>query len=601
MTQKDPKIAVVGCGYWGQNLVRNVAQIGHLAAVSDYSAETAKKFGAEYKVPAMTFEDILADKSIDGVVLATPAHLHAKMGGAALTAGKHVFVEKPLALNVDDAREMVELAASSGRTLMVGHLLQYHPAFEKTKELLKSGELGRLQYIYSNRLNFGKIRQEENVFWSFAPHDISMILSLTGQLPDTVHTEASYYLSRDVADTTITHMHFPNDVNAHIFVSWLHPFKEQKLVVIGTEGMLTFTDNEPWDKKLMLYKHKVVWKNGAPEPARADPIAIPLDQAEPLKNECQHFVDCIKKGGRANTDGAEGMRVLRVLNAAEESSKSGRTVSLSGLPAIRKSVAAAAPVQKPAAAPANVHESAYVDDGCEIGEGTKVWHFAHVLKGTRIGRNCSIGQNVMVGPDVTVGDQCKIQNNVSLYKGVHLGRGVFCGPSCVFTNVLNPRAMVERKDEFRETPVGEGATIGANATIVCGNKIGAYAMIGAGAVVTKDVPAHALMVGVPARQKGWVSHDGEILGDDLVCPRTGRSYVVDKKGGLIERKAGEAPRPAGKAADKSGAAAKAKKAQAKPAPKKAAAEKVQKKAAKKPAAKPAKTKQSSPKRKGKVA
>ena len=171
-----------------------------------------------------------------------------------------------------------------------------------------------------------------------------------------------------------------------------------------------------------------------------------------------------------------------------------------------------------------VHESAYVDDGVTIGKGTKIWHFSHILKNTRIGENVSIGQNVVIGPDVSVGDNCKIQNNVSLYKGVELERGVFCGPSCVFTNVLNPRAEIERKDEFRPTKVRRGATIGANATIVCGNELGEYCMIGAGSVVTKDVPAYALMVGVPARRRGWVSRAGEILGANLICPRTGERY-----------------------------------------------------------------------------
>jgi UDP-2-acetamido-3-amino-2,3-dideoxy-glucuronate N-acetyltransferase len=177
-----------------------------------------------------------------------------------------------------------------------------------------------------------------------------------------------------------------------------------------------------------------------------------------------------------------------------------------------------------------VHESAYVDEGCTIGEGSKVWHFCHVISGTHIGRNCSLGQNVMVGPDVTIGDGCKIQNNVSIYKGVTLGDNVFCGPACVCTNVLPPRAGVERKDEFANTPVGKGATIGANATIVCGHALGKYCTIGAGAVVTKDVPDHALMVGVPARRSGWVSRSGDLLGDDLICPRTGERYRETKNG-----------------------------------------------------------------------
>lgn len=173
-----------------------------------------------------------------------------------------------------------------------------------------------------------------------------------------------------------------------------------------------------------------------------------------------------------------------------------------------------------------IHESAYVDQPSEIGEGTKIWHFVHVLPGTRIGRDCVLGQNVMAGPDVTIGDNCRIQNNVSLYRGVTLEDGVFCGPSCVFTNVLTPRAEIERKEEFSATRVGRGATIGANATIVCGNSLGEYCMVAAGAVVTRDVPAYALVAGVPARRIGWVSRAGERLGDDLICPRTGERYAL---------------------------------------------------------------------------
>ena len=172
-----------------------------------------------------------------------------------------------------------------------------------------------------------------------------------------------------------------------------------------------------------------------------------------------------------------------------------------------------------------VHESAYVDAPVSIGAGSKIWHFAHVLPHTVIGKNCVLGQNVMAGPHVSIGDGCKIQNNVALYKGVTLEADVFCGPSCVFTNVLTPRAHVERKEEFAETIVGRGATIGANATIVCGNRLGAYCMIAAGTVVTKDVPAYALMAGVPARRIGWVGRAGDRLGADLICPRTAERYA----------------------------------------------------------------------------
>jgi len=172
-----------------------------------------------------------------------------------------------------------------------------------------------------------------------------------------------------------------------------------------------------------------------------------------------------------------------------------------------------------------VHESAWIDEDTEIGENSKIWHFAHILPHTRIGKNCILGQNVMAGPYVTIGDGCKVQNNVSIYKGVKLEQDVFCGPSCVFTNVLTPRANIERKDEFGKTLVKRGATIGANATIICGNTLGAFSMIAAGAVVTKDVPDYALMAGIPARRIGWVSREGERLGASLICPRTGENYI----------------------------------------------------------------------------
>jgi UDP-2-acetamido-3-amino-2,3-dideoxy-glucuronate N-acetyltransferase len=181
-----------------------------------------------------------------------------------------------------------------------------------------------------------------------------------------------------------------------------------------------------------------------------------------------------------------------------------------------------------------IHESAYVDDKVEIGAGSRIWHFSHILPGVKLGRNVIVGQNVMIGPDVTVGDSCKIQNNVSLYKGVTLEEGVFCGPSCVFTNVVNPRAEIERKSEFRPTLVKRGATIGANATIMCGHIIGEYAFIGAGAMVTDDVPAFALMTGVPAKRIGWMSRAGVKLGRDLACPQSARRYRETAPGVLEE-------------------------------------------------------------------
>ena len=245
-------IAVVGCGHWGKNLVRNFAELGALAAVCDPNAVLAQHYAKQYKVNNFSFTEIIKDAGIEGVVLAVPAPLHASLAVEAMTAGKHVYVEKPLAMNQIEARQMIDTSKDQGVQLMVGHLLQYHPVFIAVRELVSSGELGSLSYIYSNRLSFGKVRSEEDVIWSFAPHDISMILSLTGQETELVRTESASILQSNIADTATVHMTFASGLKAHIFVSWMHPYKEQKLVVIGESAMALFDDTQPWEQKLAL-------------------------------------------------------------------------------------------------------------------------------------------------------------------------------------------------------------------------------------------------------------------------------------------------------------------------------------------------------------
>lgn len=514
------KIAVIGCGYWGKNIVRNFYDLGVLSAICDNNQDIADKFAVEYKVSAKSFSEILHSADYSGVVIATPAEQHYGHAKDALSAGKHVFVEKPLALTIKQGEELCDIADRTDQVLMVGHLLQYHPVFQKLKDMVSKGELGRLQYIYSHRLNLGKVRREENILWSFAPHDISMILSLVGSEPEKINAIGSYHLHKYIADVTITNLSFHGGENAHIFVSWLHPFKEQKLVVVGEKAMAVFDDQQPWESKLIKYPHRIVWKENLPVPEKAEGIPVKINQSEPLKNECEHFLACIDGKEKCRTDGKEGLRVLRVLTAAEKSMTHHQHVFLNGGTGARTDI--------------YVHETAIVDQPCEIGSGTRIWHFSHVLKGSKIGRNCVIGQNVMIGPDVTIGEGCKLQNNVSIYKGVTLEDGVFCGPSCVFTNVNTPRAEIERKDEFLSTHVGRGATIGANATIVCGSNLGQYCFVAAGAVVTKDIPPHALVAGNPARRIGWVSHTGERLGPDLICQRSGRKYREKEKDCLEE-------------------------------------------------------------------
>jgi UDP-2-acetamido-3-amino-2,3-dideoxy-glucuronate N-acetyltransferase len=464
------------------------------------------------------------------VIIATPAETHFRLAREALLAGKHILVEKPLSLTEQEGQELVELAEQGQLTLMVGHILQYHPAITKLKGLIDIGELGKIQYLYSNRLNIGKIRTEENILWSFAPHDISAILMLLEEMPQSVCATGGNYLQHHIPDTTLTTLEFPSGVKAHIFVSWLHPFKEQKLVVVGDRKMAVFDDLS--QEKLQLYPHKIQWLHRMPVAARAEAELVQVQMEEPLNAECRHFLECVVKGTQPKTNGREGLRVLQVLQASQQSlNKRGGKIRIADkgeVSARTSSVESYGPGEKGHF----VHESSYIDAGVEIGPGTRIWHFSHVLSGSVIGENCNIGQNVVIGPDVTIGSNCKIQNNVSVYKGVTLEDNVFCGPSVVFTNVYNPRAHIGRMDQLRPTLIKKGSTLGANCTVVCGHLIGRYAFLGAGAVVTRDVPDYALVVGVPARIVGWICKCGEKLhfnGDQAICKACSKKYSLKNK------------------------------------------------------------------------
>ncbi|MBE0557692.1 MAG: Gfo/Idh/MocA family oxidoreductase, partial [Proteobacteria bacterium] len=507
----EKSIAVIGAGYWGKNLVRNFHQIGALNVICDGDREIQSQMHKDYPDVCCTdnFDALLSDPSLAAMVIATPAVTHFALAAKALEAGKHVFVEKPLAVTYDEGRQLVDIARSAGKILFVGHILHYHPGVIALKKMVAEGKIGRLQYIYSRRLSLGKIRREENILWSFAPHDISLILSIVGEDPSYVDAVGSNFLHASIADVTMTNLKFPSGIGAHVFVSWLNPFKEQRLVVVGSQGMLVFDDTQPVDEKLILYPHTINWKNGLPiaEKAAAVTVGLSVQWEEPLKAECRAFIKAIATGQQPLTSGEEGLRVLHVLELSQKS--------------MREKERAITPSTSVKTANSHlskdvfVHETAIVDDGVRIGKGAKIWHFSHILSGSTLGEQCNIGQNVVIGPDVAIGDRCKIQNNVSVYKGVTLEDGVFCGPSMVFTNIYNPRAEISKMDQVRPTLVKKGATLGANSTIVCGHTIGSYAFVGAGAVITKDVPDHALMVGNPAKQMGWACVCGERLTKNL--------------------------------------------------------------------------------------
>jgi UDP-2-acetamido-3-amino-2,3-dideoxy-glucuronate N-acetyltransferase len=313
-------VGLAGCGYWGRNLARNLHQMGHLAAVCDPSARILKEVKASYAgvKTSRDFDDLLEDPKVKAVAVAAPAALHYDLARRALRAGKDVFVEKPLALRVPEAEELVELARDRKRILMVGHILEYHPAIRKLKDLVDAGELGDIHYVYSNRLNLGKVRQEENILWSFAPHDISVILLLVGQMPEWASTSGQHYLQHDVADVTMTCLAFPGKARAHIFVSWLHPFKEQKLVVVGSKKMAVF-DDVIKEGKLKIFDKGIEWKDGRPVTRQTAESTLFFPEMEPLREELQHFVDCVRSRKAPRTDGANGLRVLRVLDACQRS------------------------------------------------------------------------------------------------------------------------------------------------------------------------------------------------------------------------------------------------------------------------------------------
>jgi len=507
------KLAVVGAGYWGKNLIRNFFELDALSGIAEDNPERLAAFLEQY--PGVegfgSVREVLARDDYGAVVVATPAESHYGIARDALAAGKDVYVEKPLALRVAEAEELHETAVEQGRILMVGHLLLYHPAIVKMRALIQAGEIGRIYHIYSHRLNLGKVRQEENILWSFAPHDISVILHLLGGMPERVSCQGGMFLQPHIHDVTLTTLEFPGNQVGHIHVSWLHPFKEHRLVVIGSKKMLVFEDTAPQDK-LKLYDRGIDWSEGEPVPRKNEWESLPYPDTEPLKAECRHFLECVRERKQPLTDGQNGIEVLQVLDAAQKSLSTRE-----------------AEVIKPARHP-GVHDTARIDEGVRIGQGTKIWHFSHVLRNSSIGEDCTLGQNVVVGPNVKVGNRVKIQNNVSVYEGVELEDYVFCGPSMVFTNVMNPRSKYpQRGSEFYlKTLVKEGASIGANATVVCGTTLGRHSFIGAGAVVTRDVPDYGLVVGNPGRVVGWMCECGtrlQFAREEAVCDRCGRTYT----------------------------------------------------------------------------
>lgn len=312
----NKNIAVIGCGHWGKNLIRNFSKINALYAVCDPDETLSKKFSQQFSVANLTFQEILEDSNIRGVVLAVPAPLHSEMAILAMNHDKDVFVEKPLAMNEKEASSMIDCSIKNNKKIMVGHLLQYHPVFIEMKKIIANDTIGNIQHIYSVRKSFGKVRTEEDVIWSFAPHDISMILSILNEEPHKIISDKVSILQEGIADIANIRMEFSSNISAHISVSWLNPYKEQKLLVVGDKAMVVFDDTKPWEQKLTLFHQNVKLKGNVPTLNKEDYIFIAVPESEPLENECIHFCEVVNGNKNPQTNAIEGLNVVKVLSKA---------------------------------------------------------------------------------------------------------------------------------------------------------------------------------------------------------------------------------------------------------------------------------------------
>ncbi len=379
---------------------------------------------------------------------------------------------------------------------MVGHLLLYSPAVKAIIDIVKNGDIGEIVHMELRRLKLGRVRREENVLWSFAPHDIAVILQLMESDPVAVKASGLCALQDGIEDDVHAHLTFGNGAEVHLHASWLWPETERRTVIVGTEGMIIYNElqNEAFFYARGIDDDLEIWDRGGRE--------IPFQKnVSLLELEERHFLESIQRRSAPLTDGESGRKVIDVLMRVDAASEAGRERQgdSPGKAGMEKDYYA--------------HETAVVEEPAMIGKGSKIWHFCHVMPGARIGERCMLGQNVFVGGKAQIGNNVRVQNNVSVYDGVFLEDDVFCGPSMVFTNVKVPRSgypLVD-SDEFAVTRVRRGATIGANATIVCGTTIGKHALIGAGAVVTADIPDHAVVYGNPARVHAWICRCGKTI------------------------------------------------------------------------------------------
>ncbi len=318
-------ICVIGSGYWGKNHIKTLYNLGALYGVLDNNSDSLKKISKQYNDIKIyqSLDVALKDNNIMGFTICTPAETHYKLAKKIIESKKHILVEKPFTLKIEDAEDLVNLSEKNSINLMVGHVLLFHPAIIKIKELIKNGKIGSLQYLYSNRLNLGQIRTKENVFWSLAPHDIAIFQYFTDSYPESIKSNGSAFLQKGIADSTITQLRYSNGIEGHIFVSWLHPFKEHRLVVIGSDAMITFDDTDK-SKPLKLYEKNYKMKDGIPEKIDGPVEFIEYKYKKPLTEELKVFIDSIESKKESISNGKHALDVTKILVEASRSLKINR-------------------------------------------------------------------------------------------------------------------------------------------------------------------------------------------------------------------------------------------------------------------------------------
>jgi len=440
---ETPFLGLVGVGNWGENLAMDFDRV--LRAVCDLDKEQLEYYSdiEHIKYTTTVFEDLLEDPEITAIAIATPAHTHFDLAKRVLLSGRDCYVEKPMTVSSKDAAVLVRIAKMMGRVLMVGHIIHYTPAlqsldFDELVETVQNcTDIVAYRYTKSKQSNI-------NVIWNLGPHDISFIVRLLGP----PHVVVAHLHQEEC----IIKLQYP-EKEVKVFLNQGTANKKQEIVATGPNGELFTLCNNTIFLNNYFYSSK---------------------ENTPLEVECETFINCCKKRQFPYTDGCEGLVVTRVLEMAEKSAaKAGKPV---------KSFFC--------------HESSYIDPGAQVGFDTKIWHFCHLMPTARVGNNCTIGQNCFIAG--TIGHGCKVQNNVSIYEGVVAGDNVFFGPSCVLTNDKTPRAAHSKNGNYTTTTIEDGVTIGANATIMCGVTLGEGCMIGAGSVVTKDIPPGVTVIGNPA-------------------------------------------------------------------------------------------------------